>query len=71
MEEKTKKCRECGRELPLTAFGKQRGNPDGLHTRCKECENAYQRAYNARKKAEKQPTPPYFGESRIRRQDAA
>lgn len=45
MEEKTKKSRVCGRELPLTAFSKNRRERDGLNNRCKECDNAYQRAY--------------------------
>lgn len=57
MEEKTKKCRVCGRELPLTAFSKNRRERDGLCNRCKECDNAYQRAYKARKEAEKASTP--------------
>lgn len=57
MEEKTKKCRVCGRELPLTAFSKNRRERDGLNRRCKECDNAYQRAYNARKEAEKASIP--------------
>lgn len=58
MEEKTKKCRVCGRELPLTAFSKNRRERDGLNNRCRECDNAYQRAYKARKGAEKASIPP-------------
>lgn len=69
--ETTKKCRECGRELPLTAFSKNKRECDGLNYRCKDCENAYARAWYAKRKAQKQITPTYFGKSRIRRQDAA
>lgn len=58
MGEKTKKCRVCGRELPLTAFSKNRRERDGLNRRCRECDNAYQRAYKARNKAEKASTYP-------------
>jgi 5-methylcytosine-specific restriction endonuclease McrA len=40
-----KVCRECGRELPATPafFHRKRDNRDGLHTKCKECANAYAR----------------------------
>lgn len=57
MEEKTKKCRVCGRELPLTAFSKNRRERDGLNNRCKECDNAYQRAYRLERKPKSITTP--------------
>ena len=32
-----KRCYACKRELPLDAFGKNRGKPDGLSDECREC----------------------------------
>lgn len=38
MEEiKTKYCKCCKRELPITEFGKNAAAKDGLQTYCKEC----------------------------------
>ena len=34
---KTKKCTKCLRELPLTAYWKDKRNKDGLNCYCKEC----------------------------------
>ena len=53
MDEKTKKCRVCGRELPLTAFSKNRRERDGLNRRCRECDNGYQRAYKHEREPKK------------------
>lgn len=39
----TKKCSECGRELPLDQFNKNRGSNDGLQDRCRECFSKYNR----------------------------
>lgn len=40
MEEiKTKLCRKCGRELPLSEFHKKYSSKDGLQSFCKECSN--------------------------------
>ena len=39
----TKKCSECGRELPLDQFNKNRGSKDGLQDRCRECFSKYNR----------------------------
>jgi hypothetical protein len=40
MEEiKTKVCRKCGRELPLSEFHKKSSAKDGLQPFCKECSN--------------------------------
>lgn len=60
MDEKTKKCAKCGRELPLSEFQKNARNPDGLQRECKECRMVYMREYNERKRASKgqQITPP-------------
>lgn len=59
--EQTKKCRKCGRELPLSKFSKSSKNRDGLYIYCKECKAEYMREYNARKRLEKKseslPTP--------------
>lgn len=37
MEEKTKICYRCKRELPVTSFHKSNGNKDGLQYECKDC----------------------------------
>lgn len=37
LEIKTKKCKKCGRELPVTEFYKKSDTRDGLQTWCKEC----------------------------------
>lgn len=50
----TKKCKKCGRELPLEAFGNLSRKPDGLHDYCKECVNRQQRDEYARRKAKEQ-----------------
>lgn len=36
-KKKTKVCRLCHKELPLSAFGLNRRNGDGLQTECREC----------------------------------
>ena len=36
-EVRTKKCRKCGRELPLNEFYLKRAAPDGLQPWCKKC----------------------------------
>lgn len=53
MDEKTKKCSKCGRELLLSEFYKSAHTHDGLHSECKECKKAYMREYNERKRASK------------------
>lgn len=35
----TKFCYGCNKELPLTAFGKDKHRKDGLTTKCRECRN--------------------------------
>lgn len=37
MENNTKKCTKCGRELPLSEFYKHQATSDGYNTQCKEC----------------------------------
>lgn len=37
---KTKHCPKCGRDLPITSFGKKAKAKDGLQSWCKECQNA-------------------------------
>ena len=39
----TKKCSRCGRELPVTEFGKNKSAKDGLQVFCKECFRQYAR----------------------------
>jgi len=43
----TKTCYECKRDLPRSAFTKDRSRLDGLHYRCKKCRSRYYRAYKA------------------------
>ena len=52
MEEsaKTKVCKKCGRELPITEFALNKNLKDGHVGQCKDCFNAYQRENYARKK---------------------
>lgn len=50
----TKKCKKCGRELPLDAFGNSSRNHDGLQDYCKDCVNQQQRDNYARRKAKEQ-----------------
>lgn len=38
-----KKCAECGRELALTEFNKNRNSKDGHQDRCRECFSRYNR----------------------------
>ena len=56
MEEiKTKVCKKCGRELPLSEFYKKSNSRDGLQSNCKECSNKmsseYAKKSRERKKA--------------------
>ena len=41
IEEKTKVCTKCGRELPLSEFTKHKITKDGLDHCCKSCQNEY------------------------------
>lgn len=45
MKEKTKYCKRCDRDLPLSAFGTDRKRPDGLNFYCKECCRNYEREH--------------------------
>ena len=38
-KEPTKVCSKCGRELPLSAFGKHAKTKDGLQAMCHECKS--------------------------------
>lgn len=49
----TKVCRQCGRELPVSMFGKAPKNQYGLKSYCHDCENENCRKYRARIKAER------------------
>lgn len=55
--ETTKRCSQCGRELPLTEYYKNKRNSDGLHAYCKSCtkdinRRAYWRKRTGNKKME-------------------
>ena len=41
----SKQCTKCKQTLPLSEFHKNRSTKDGLHSWCKSCEGAYQKAY--------------------------
>lgn len=47
----TKVCRQCGRTLPVTMFGKAPKNHNGLKSYCHDCENENCRKYRAKKRA--------------------
>ena len=47
----TKICRQCGRELPVTMFGKAPKNQNGLKSYCRDCENENCRKYRAKVRA--------------------
>lgn len=34
---KSKPCKRCAADLPLSSFGKHKFQPDGLHYYCKSC----------------------------------
>lgn len=58
MEEiKTKVCRKCGQELPISEFSRKASSKDGLQCYCKECNSKasteYARERRERKKAQK------------------
>jgi hypothetical protein len=40
-----KKCSKCGKEKDISLFSRKRGRPDGRDTICKDCNNAYARAW--------------------------
>lgn len=44
-----KRCGRCGRRKPQDLFYRNRAQPDGLDTWCKECRKRYQRARRAAK----------------------
>lgn len=49
MEENTKVCSKCGRELPLSNFHRQSDSKDGYRYICKECMAAYYKRHNKEK----------------------
>lgn len=58
--EKTKKCRTCGRELPLSEYYERRDSKDGLESSCKECriKDAAEKCQRRREtRAAKRPLP--------------
>lgn len=46
----TKRCTKCGKEKPITEFGRNPAVKDGFNTQCKECKCKYQRQYYIRHK---------------------
>jgi hypothetical protein len=44
-----KRCPRCERDLPIEAFGRDKYPHDGHNKYCKECINAYNIAYRAKK----------------------
>ena len=57
LPEGQKRCRRCGRILPVTAFGRHATTPDHLHPTCTECRKAEGRAVYERNCARKGVTP--------------
>ena len=54
----TKRCARCRETKPTIEFGSNRNTPDGLHSYCRRCINAYMNArYVKRQKREKPPLP--------------
>jgi DNA-directed RNA polymerase subunit RPC12/RpoP len=51
MEEATKKCSKCGKELPVSMFNKCKSAKDGLQARCRECHSVDMQEYIARRAA--------------------
>ena len=53
MENKTKVCRKCGRELPTENFPKNHACKDGRCGTCKDCKKAYTREWQKKNKEKK------------------
>jgi len=45
---KEKKCSCCQSILPLSAFHRDKGNPDGRQSKCRDCRSVYYRHGNVR-----------------------
>lgn len=45
MEEKTKVCMKCGRELPLSEFPRNALSKDGHINTCKTCKASYEKSH--------------------------
>lgn len=50
----SKVCTRCKKDLPASAFGKNKNNRDGLRATCKDCKNAAQNERKAAAKAKRQ-----------------
>ena len=50
---KTKVCATCGKRKKRDAFCKDKSSKDGLLRICRECDSAYQKAWRAKRAAEK------------------
>lgn len=44
-----KHCNKCGKDKPISEFGKNKSKKDGLQTMCKECVRAYGKLHHIRK----------------------
>ncbi|MET9689189.1 endonuclease VII domain-containing protein [Streptomyces sp. NPDC006514] len=53
MSKGTKRCRGCGRDVPLSGFALDRNRGDGLQPRCRECVAEYSSAHYRRRQAER------------------
>lgn len=52
MEEiKTKVCKRCGKEAPITEFSKNKQSKDGHNIYCRKCRNEMAKQYYRNKKA--------------------
>lgn len=50
---KTKVCRACGQEKALDHFTRHAAAPDGFSSRCRACQKAYLKIYEAAKATER------------------
>ena len=53
----TKRCSTCGEVKSLEEFRRVRSKKQGRHSRCRECERQYERAYYPRSTAHSQEYP--------------
>lgn len=53
MEQETKKCSKCGRELPLDEFALSKKSPDGRQYACRQCKKEYNKKRNEERKRAK------------------
>ena len=53
----TKKCSRCGRELPISSFGRHQKTKDGYQPVCRECRSAEMKGNPRKGRKKKEPAP--------------